>query len=176
MIFKVQLTETEAIVEALLFVHGNQIEIEKISLAIDKGVEETEILLQGLIEKYENEKRGMQIIKINNSYQMTTNAKYFAYIEKAFNNKSKKMLSQTLVETLAIVAYKQPITKAQIEDIRGVNTVHAINKLIEYNLICEKGRLNAVGKPILFGTTDEFLKYFGFDSIDNLPEVLTVKE
>ncbi|MDO5389326.1 MAG: SMC-Scp complex subunit ScpB, partial [Clostridia bacterium] len=78
-------------------------------------------------------------------------------------------LSTTLLETLAIIAYKQPVTKGQIEDIRGVSADHAVNRLVEYGLVCERGRLDAPGKPILFGTTDEFLRYFGFSSIENLP-------
>lgn len=161
----------KSIIEALLFINGEQLEIEKIAFAIDSSVDQTKELIRELMLDYKQEKRGIQIIEVNESFQMCTNPEYFSYIEKAFNVKPKKILSQALLETLAIIAYKQPITKMGVEEIRGVSAVHSINKLIEYNLVCEKGRLDAVGKPILFGTTDEFLKHFGFDNLKNLPDM-----
>ena len=100
---------------------------------------------------------------------MCTNPEYFDYIKNMYTIPQKKAISQTLLETLAIIAYKQPITKAQIEYIRGVNCDHAINSLVKYELIEEKGRLDTAGKPILFGTTQYFLKYFGFSSLENMP-------
>jgi len=167
----VEKANLKSIIEALLFINGEQIEIEKIAVAIDNSVEETKKLIHELMFEYKQQKRGMQIIEVNDSFQMCTNPEYFSYVEKTFNVKPKRNLSQALLETLAIIAYKQPITKVGIEEIRGVSAVHSINKLMEYNLVCEKGRLDVVGKPILFGTTDEFLKHFGFDNLKNLPSV-----
>lgn len=171
-----EMQKFEAVIEALLFACGNQVHIEKIALAINKDLINTKALLQEIMNKYEKEKRGIQIIQINESYQMCTNPDYFPYIKNILNNKPKKVLSNALIETLAIIAYKQPITKSEIEDIRGVSVGHSINKLIEYSLVCEKGRLNAPGKPILFGTTDEFLKHFNFNNISELPETPNNKE
>lgn len=170
------INEYEAVIEALLFAYGNHLEIDKLALAINKDIKDTKNLVKGLMYKYKNENRGLQIIEVEGAYQMCTNPIYFTYIEKILKNNTKKALSQTLIETLAIIAYKQPITRSQIEEIRGVSAGHAINKLIEYNLVCEKGRLNAPGKPILFGTTNEFLKHFGFNSIESLPEMPTNNE
>jgi segregation and condensation protein B len=102
---------------------------------------------------------------------MCTNPDYYAYVQELLKNPQRKILTQALIETLAIIAYKQPVTKAQIEEIRGVNADHAVNKLMEYRLVVEKGRLDAPYRPILFGTSDEFLKYFGFTNLTSLPDL-----
>ncbi len=161
----------EAIIEAMLFAKGEAISLKTISCVLDKKQEEVKVILENLISKYENEKRGIKIIEIDNTYQMCTNPEYFSYIKNMYGAQPKKAISQTLLETLAIVAYKQPITKMQIEYIRGVNSDHAINSLIKYELIEEKGRLDTPGKPILFGTTKYFLKHFGFNSLENMPNI-----
>lgn len=161
----------ESIIEAILFAKGEPVSLKNIAYAIEKKEEETKQIIENLIYKYEKEKKGIKIIKVDNSYQMCTNPEYFSYIKNLYSVSPKKTISQTLLETLAIIAYKQPITKAQIEYIRGVSCEHAINNLIKYELIEEKGRLDAIGKPILFGTTDYFLKHFGFSSLDNMPNI-----
>ncbi len=161
----------EGIIEAILFAKGEPVSLKNIAYAIDKKEEEAKEIIKNLIDKYETEKKGIKIIKIDNSYQMCTNPEYFSYIKNLYSVPQKKTISQTLLETLAIIAYKQPITRAQIEYIRGVSCEHAINSLIKYELIEEKGRLDAIGKPILFGTTEYFLKYFGFSSLDNMPNI-----
>ena len=122
-----------------------------------------------ILAEYETEKRGIRIVEIDNAYQMCTAAECFEFIRNMYKSPKRQGMTQALLETLAIIAYKQPITKAQIEEIRGVSADHAVNKLLEKNLICETGRLNVPGKPILFGTTNEFLRYFGFKSTNELP-------
>ncbi len=166
-----KLGEMEAAVEAILFAAGEAVEISNIAAVIgeDKGTAES--LAESLIMKYNSEKRGINIIKINDSYQMCTNRQFYNYIDRLFKQPKKKNLSTAVLEVLAIIAYKQPVTKNEIEEIRGVNSDRAVNKLVEYDLVCETGRKKAPGRPILFGTTDEFLRVFGYSSTDALPEL-----
>lgn len=159
------------IIEAILFAKGEPVSLKDIASIIGKKEKEAQNIIEKIMKKYQEEEKGIKIIKVDNSYQMCTNPQYFPYIKNLYNTPQKKNISQTLLETLAIVAYKQPITKAQIEYIRGVSCEHAINSLIKYELIEEKGRLDVIGKPIIFGTTDYFLKYFGFTSLENMPKV-----
>lgn len=170
-----KLTDIEAAIESILFMSGESISVSKISYAIEQDLKTTKSIIHNLMFKYEQENRGFQIIEIGNSYQMCTNSKYFEFVKRIYGISQKQTLSQALLETLAIIAYRQPITKIQIEDIRGVNADHAVNKLLERKLIKEVGRMDAPGKPILFGTTDEFLKYFGFNSLDKLPKIDDLK-
>jgi segregation and condensation protein B len=122
------------------------------------------------MDRYETEKRGIAVIKVEDSYQMCTRDDYYGYIKKLFQSPVKRTLSQPMLETLAIIAYKQPVTRGAIEEIRGVSAERAINRLMEFGLVEEKGRLNVPGRPILFGITDEFLKYFGYDSVAGMPK------
>lgn len=174
------LNEYETIIESILFVSGEPVLINDIAMALDIDISLAKTLVQELSYKYATNKRGINIIEIENSYQMCTNPIYFEYIKKIYKVEKSKTLSQTAIETLAIIAYKQPITKSEIEHIRGVSCDHIVNKLVEYNLVCEKGRLDMPGKPILFGTTDEFLKYFGFNNLEQLPnlpdDIETIKQ
>lgn len=166
-----KLSELEAAVEAILFAAGDAVSLASISLAIGQDIKTARSIVYGAMDKLEHENRGVEIIEINDSFQMRTSSKYYDYIKQLFQNPLKKTLTQPLLETLAIIAYKQPCTKGQIEEIRGVDAVHAVNKLIEYGLICEKGRSDMPGRAILFGTTDDFLKYYGFANLDVLPEL-----
>ncbi len=154
------------IVEAILFVAGEPVEINVISEAL--LIEEGDI--RDAIDKYgkmlDADERGVKITRLDNRLQLVTNEKYFGYIEKIFKKKALPKLSESMLETLAIISFKQPITKGDISKIRGVNSDYNINKLIEYNIVSEVGRSDAPGRPILFGTTDEFLKYYGISSID----------
>lgn len=165
------MTDIESAIEAILFVSGEAVPITKIAYALEKDIKATKKILDDMISKYNSEKRGLKIIEINKSYQICTNPKYFEYIKKLYPNEQKQSLSQALLETLAIIAYKQPITKAQIEQIRGVNSDHAVNKLVEKKLIKSVGKMDGSGKAVLFGTTDEFLHHFGFKSIKALPRI-----
>ncbi len=165
------INEKEAIIEAVLFAAGEAVSFKDISMAVGVDISEAIKLTRGLIEKYKSEKRGVLIIEAGESFQMCTNIEYFKNIKNIYDAPRKKRLTPSVLETLAIIAYKQPVTRGNIEEIRGVNSDRAVNKLIECNLVCEKGRLDAPGKPILFGTTDEFLKYFGFSNLDSLPAI-----
>ena len=116
-----------------------------------------------------------EIIELENAYQLCTKQEYYEYLVNIALQPKKAVLSDVMMETLSIIAYKQPVTKIEIEKIRGVKSDHAVNKLIEYNLVQEVGRLDAPGRPILLGTTEEFLRNFGVDSTDNLPTINPVK-
>lgn len=166
-----KLTQAEAAIEAILFVSGEAVSAKKLAFALEQDENTIKSIIRNMMFKYDNELRGLKIIEINNSYQLCTRAEYFEYIRKLYTTQPKQTLSQTLLETLAIIAYKQPITKLQIEEIRGVSAEHAVNKLLERKLIKEAGRLEAPGKPILYATTEEFLRYFGFTSADSLPKI-----
>ncbi len=162
----------ESALEALLFVASEPVTVKKLAKGINTDIDTTKMLLNKLKYTYDNEDRGIGIIVIDDKYQMCTNPKYHEYIKSAYSNQERVDLSQASLETLAIIAYKQPITRVEVEHIRGVSVTHTVNKLIDYNLIEEKGRLDQAGKPILFGTTNEFLKFFGITKIDELPELL----
>ena len=128
-------------------------------------------LVHRLMDRYQNEKRGIRIIELDGAFQMCTSPEMYDYVIKLTHQPKKQVLTDVMLETLAIVAYKQPVTKAEIEQIRGVSCSHAINKLLEYGLITEAGRLNAPGRPILLATTEEFLRTFGVQSVENLPSI-----
>ena len=160
--------------EAILFAAGEAVNIKDLASALEQDIKTMCSIMQELCDDYEN--RGISIIQIDDSYQMCTRDEYFDSIKKLYQAPKRKVLSTTLLETLAIIAYRQPVTKAQIEEIRGVSADHAVNKLVEYELVDEVGRLDAPGKPILFGTTDEFLRYFGFKAVESMPELPEVGE
>ena len=126
-------------------------------------------------EKYETEGRGIRLIELEDSFQMCTNPELYEYLIKIAKQPKKIVLTDVVLETLSIIAYKQPITRIELEKIRGVKCDHAVNKLIEFNLVKEVGRLDAPGRPLLFGTTEEFLRRFGVSSLEELPEVNPVK-
>ncbi|MCL2852953.1 MAG: SMC-Scp complex subunit ScpB [Defluviitaleaceae bacterium] len=161
--------EYEAVVEALLFAAGEPIEARDIAKSLEIDIGTARSLVDNLSCKYDAEKRGITIVELDGSFQMCTNPRYFEYVKKVFGNAKKKPLTPALLETLAIIAYKQPITKVQIEHIRGVGADHSVNKLVEYSLVAECGRADTPGKPVLFATTGEFLKYFGISSLQQLP-------
>lgn len=165
----------KAAIEAILFTMGEAVELERIAKAIEQETETTRTLLHEMMEEYQKEERGIQIIELENSFQLCTKREYYGELIRIAKQPKKPTLSDVAMETLSIVAYKQPITKLEIEKIRGVKCDHAINKLIEYNLIQELGRLDAPGRPILFGTTEEFLRNFGVQSLEDLPAINPVQ-
>lgn len=166
-----EISKVEAIIEAILFTMGEAVALDRIAATVGHDSVTTRKILHNMMDKYDAEDRGIQIVEFDNSYQMCTKASMYESIIKLTHIPKKHVLTDVLLETLSIIAYKQPITKIEIEHIRGVKTDHAINKLIEYNLVCEIGRLDAPGRPILLGTTEEFLRSFGITSIDDLPVV-----
>lgn len=167
--------QMKAAVEAILFAMGGLVEVEKIAAALEMKVESTEELLADMMEQYKKEDRGIQIVELEHAYQLCTKKEMYEYLIRVAKQPKKATLSDVALETLSIIAYKQPVTKAEIEKIRGVKSDHAINKLIEYDLVRELGRIDAPGKPIVFGTTEEFLRSFGVQSLDELPVISTVK-
>ena len=163
--------EAEAAIAALLFTMGEAISAEAIGAVIGHDKATVIRLVHHLMDRYQNEKRGIRIIELDGSFQMCTSPEMYDYVIKLTHQPKKQVLTDVMLETLAIVAYKQPVTKAEIEQIRGVSCSHAINKLLEYGLITEAGRLNAPGRPILLATTEEFLRTFGVQSVEGLPSV-----
>ena len=159
----------EAIVEAVLFTMGKSVELRQLA-ALGTDTERAEAAVRRLQSRYEAEKRGMQITQLEDSWQMATRAEYYENLIRVAATPKKQILTDVVLETLSIIAYKQPITKLEIEKIRGVKSDHAVNKLIEYNLVYEVGRLDVPGRPALFATTEEFLRRFGVGSTKELPE------
>ncbi|XCP83894.1 SMC-Scp complex subunit ScpB [Roseburia hominis] len=166
-----EIKRLESIIEAILFTMGDSVEIEKIASVIEHDVATTRKLIHNMMDKYEEEDRGVRIIELENSYQMCTKTELYEYLIRVAKQPKKYVLTDVMLETLAIIAYKQPVTRLEIEKIRGVKSDHAVNKLIEYDLVCEVGRLDAPGRPILFGTTEEFLRRFSVHSLDDLPGI-----
>ena len=156
----------EAIVEAVLFTMGKSVELRQLAAALGTDTERAEAAVRRLQSRYEAEKRGMQITQLEDSWQMATRAEYYENLIRVAATPKKQILTDVVLETLSIIAYKQPITKLEIEKIRGVKSDHAVNKLIEYNLVYEVGRLDVPGRPALFATTEEFLRRFGQTNYD----------
>jgi len=166
-----ELKRLEAVIEAILFAMGEAVEVERIAKAIEHDVDTTRKIIRNMMDSYEGMERGIQIIELEDSFQLCTKTDMYEYISKITHIPKKHVLTDVLLETLSIIAYKQPITKLEIEAIRGVKSDHSVNKLIEYSLVCEVGRLDAPGRPHLFGTTEEFLRCFGIQSLSDLPIV-----
>jgi segregation and condensation protein B len=164
-----ELKMIEAQIEAILFTMGEAVEVERIAGALEHDTDTIRKIIRSMMDRYESEDRGIHIIELDGAFQMCTKPSMYESIIKLTHVPKKHVLTDVLLETLSIIAYKQPITKLQIEAIRGVKSDHAVNKLVEYNLVCEVGRLDAPGRPILFGTTEEFLRCFGLQSLEALP-------
>lgn len=165
------INKLEATIEAVLFTMGESVEVDKIAAAIDHDVDTTRKIVHNMMDKYEVDDRGIKIIELDNAFQMCTKPEYYENLIKVASQPRKYTLTDVLLETLSIIAYKQPITKMEIEKIRGVSSDHAVNKLVEYGLAKELGRLDAPGRPMLFGTSEDFLRTFGVQSIDELPVI-----
>lgn len=166
-----EIKKIEGIIEAILFTMGDSVEIEKIAMAIEHDVDTTRKIIHQMMDKYERKDRGIRIIELGDSFQLCTKKETYEYLIRVAKQPKRYVLSDVMLETLSIIAYKQPVTRLEIEKIRGVKSDHAVNKLVEYGLVCEAGRLDAPGKPILFGTTEEFLRRFSVQSLDDLPSL-----
>lgn len=164
-----EIKQTEAIIEAILFTMGESVELDKIADTIEHDKETTRKIIRNMMMRYEEEDRGIRIIELENAFQLCTKQEMYEYLIRIAKQPKRHVLTDVLLETLSIIAYKQPVTRLEIEKIRGVKSDHAVNKLIEYNLVTEVGRMDAPGKPLLFGTTEEFLRRFSVQSIDELP-------
>lgn len=170
-----ELKKIEGIIEAVLFTMGDSVEVSKIAKAIEHDVETTRKIIRNMMVQYEEENRGIRIIELEDSFQMCTKKEMYEYLIRVAKQPKRYNLTDVVLETLSIIAYKQPVTKLEIEKIRGVKSDHAVNKLIEYNLVTEVGRMDAPGRPILFGTTEEFLRRFSVQSVDELPGIAPEK-
>ena len=165
----------EDVVEAVLFTMGASVELRQLAAAIQGDEKEARMAVEGLRQRYERGKRGIQIIELDGCYQMCTRVEYYDNLIRVAAAPKKHMLTDVALETLSIIAYKQPVTKLEIEKIRGVKSDHAVNRLVEYNLVQEVGRLDAPGRPALFATTEEFLRRFGIGSREELPDMDPVR-
>ena len=165
----------KAILEAILFTMGESVEVERLAAVIEEDKKMTREWLMDMKEEYDGTTCGVTLLELDDSFQMCTKAEMYEYLIKIAKTPRKYVLTDTLLETLSIVAYKQPITRAEIEKIRGVSCDHAVNRLVEFGLIAEVGRMDAPGRPLLFGTTEEFLRSFGVKSLEELPELSAVQ-
>lgn len=168
-VFEYSGDKLEAAIEAILFSVGDAVTSKTFEKLFNISEKKMDEVFNSMNEKYQAQERGIKIVKLEDSYQLCTKNEFYDVLSSIVNMPKKHNLTDSLMETLSIVAYKQPVTRQEIETIRGVSCVHAINRLVEYNLICEVGRLDAVGRPILFGTTPDFLRCFGVTSMDDLP-------
>ncbi|WOO37150.1 SMC-Scp complex subunit ScpB [Anaerocolumna sp. AGMB13020] len=170
-----EINQVKAAIEAILFTMGEAVELDRLSIALGHDKDTIRKIVHSMMDEYSAEERGIQIIELDDSFQLCTKTQLYDYLIKITHVPKKHILTDVLLETLSIIAYKQPITKLEIEAIRGVKSDHAVNKLIEYSLVGEVGRMDAPGRPILFGTTEEFLRSFGIHSLEDLPVIATDK-
>lgn len=165
----------KAVIEAVLFTMGESVEISRLADVIEEDVKTTKEILKEMGEEYGQGERGIMLAAFEDSVQLCTKADMYEYLVKIAKTPRKMTLTDTVLETLSIIAYKQPVTRIDIERVRGVSCDHAINKLLEYDLIMELGRLDAPGRPLLFGTTEQFLRCFGVKSLEELPKLNPVQ-
>ncbi|HJC83457.1 MAG TPA: SMC-Scp complex subunit ScpB [Candidatus Anaerostipes avicola] len=163
--------EKQAMIEGILFSMGTSVSKKQLKTALNVDDDLLEYLIDQLKREYKRPERGIRLLEFDDSIQLCTKPEYYEALIRIVNHPKKPKLTDVMLETLSIIAYKQPVTKQEIEAIRGVKCDHPVNKLLEYNLICEAGRLDAVGRPILFKTTEEFLRCFGVSSVKDLPVV-----
>lgn len=168
--------EIKSIIESLLFTWGDPLNIKDISKILDVSEREIKLIIKDMIDEFNYNRRGIEIIKVENSYQLSTRPEHYEWIRKLNPLNDKKNLSTAALETLSIVAYKQPVIKSDIEYLRGVKSDRVIQTLIERNLIAEVGRLEKTGRPIIYGTTDEFLRAFGLQDLEELPYIEELEE
>lgn len=166
-----EIKRLESIIEAILFTMGESVQVEKIAAVIEHDEETTIKIIHNMMDRYQEEDRGVRIIELDHAFQMCTKPEMYEYLIRVAKQPKRYILTDVMLETLSIIAYRQPVTRLEIEKIRGVKSDHAVNKLIEYELVCEKGRLDAPGRPLLFGTTEEFLRRFGVQSLEDLPGI-----
>ncbi len=167
--------EGAAAIEAILFTMGGSVSIADLAAALSETEADVEDQLKVLKRRYADKKSGLQLLELDRSVQLCTKKELYEYLIRIAKAPKKVQLTDSLLETLAIIAYRQPITRLEVERIRGVNSDHAVNRLVEFGLVTELGRMDAPGRPLLFGTTEEFLRSFGVRSLDELPSLDTLK-
>ncbi len=158
-------------IEAILFAAGECVEVSRMAMALETDPDEIREAADKLLDLYSYERRGVRIIRLENAYQMVSSGEMADYVTKALETRKPPKLSSAQLESLTIIAYYQPATKAMVEQIRGVDSSYSISALINKRLICEAGRLNVPGRPIQYATTPDFLRTFGLSSLEELPEI-----
>ena len=166
-----EIEQIKSIIESILFAAGRDVKITEFMSVLELGKDEIMPIMENLINEYKAKDRGIEIIKVNDGFQMCTKKENYEYLYQIFDKRSKPNLSNAALETLSIIAYNPKITRAEIESIRGVNSDGTIYKLMEYGLIESAGKLDLPGRPTAYRTTDNFLKTFGFTSLEELPEL-----
>lgn len=163
--------DIKSVIESLLFAWAEPLSLYKIAKIVDLKPQEVEAIVDEMMTTYKEAGRGIQIIETNKHYQFCTLKENYPYVEKLCSTTKSRGLSNSALEVLAIIAYRQPITKLDIEQIRGVNSEGPLQSLIERELVEVKGKLEKIGRPQIYGTTDTFLRSFGFKSLQDLPEI-----
>jgi len=166
-----EIDKIKQIIESIMFAVGRDVSINELSSVLELAPENVEEIIESMRTEFEEAGRGIQIIKVNNGYQLCSKKENYEYIYQIIDKRNKPNLSQAALETLAIIAYNPKITRAEIESIRGVNSDGTIYKLLDHNLIEDAGRLDAPGRPTMYQTTKEFLRLFGYASLEELPEL-----
>lgn len=166
-----EINKIKGIIEAILFSAGRVVRIKELELSLEIDEKDIVAIIDDMNKEYENESKGIEILRINDGYQMCTKKEYYEYVYSVIDKRNKPKLSQASLETLSIIAYNSRITRAEIETIRGVSADATIYKLLEYNLIEEAGKLDVIGRPMTYRTTEEFLKLFGYKNLEELPEL-----
>lgn len=166
-----ELKELESAIEGILFASGEPVPVERLCLTLEQDRETVDSVCQHMADNFSFERRGIRLIRLENSWQMCSAPECAAYVRKALESRKPARLSQPALEVLATIAYFQPVTKAYIEQIRGVDSSYTVGLLLERDLICEAGRLAVPGRPIQYRTTKTFLRSFGLSSLEELPEL-----
>ena len=163
--------KVKAVIEAILFAAGREVNKKELMTVLELSEDEIKTLINEMKDEYKKADRGIEIITVEDSYQLASKKELYEYLYPIFDKRSKPNLSQAALETLAIIAYNPKITRAEIENVRGVNSDGTIYKLLEYNLIASVGKLDAPGRPTMYSTTSDFLKMFGLNSLNELPDL-----
>ena len=166
-----EIDKIKSIIEAILFAAGRQVTIKELMISLEIPKEDLENIIVSMQEEYREQSRGIEIIKVDDSYQLCTKKELYEFLYPILDKRSKPNLSNAALETLAIIAYNPRVTRAEIESIRGVGADACIYKLLEYGLIQEGGKADLPGKPMTYVTSNEFLKMFGYTSLNDLPEL-----
>ena len=160
----------ESIIEGVLFAAGDPVSIDRLSDIVDVDTKTLTAIIDNMADTYKNGERGLMINRLESSYQMCTSPEYHEYISRLVEPKKGHNLSNAALEVLSVIAYRQPVTKSLIENIRGISSDYVVNRLVERGLVKEVGRLDAPGRPVLFKVTDEFLRCFNINSLSELPD------
>ena len=166
-----EIKQAKAIIEAILFAVGRKVSVKELMMALELSEQEIISMVENMKIEYKEKERGIEIISIEDGYQLCTKKEYYEWIYPLIDKRNKPKLSQAALETLAIIAYNPKITRAEIESIRGVNSDATIYKLLEHHLITDVGKMDAPGRPTMYATTDEFLRIFGYQNLEELPDL-----